>query len=378
MTSTNRLVGALAVIGLVAAACSSGTLETSNQAEVIPADATIDEVDAAEPDALVDNTTTTEPQAITSTTIQETTTTVPEPTLCSGGAGAPGFETAPFWSDGDERTFEIVIMKEDSRTGTNGSSTTPYTVSATANEAGLITYEMTAGDSALDTFGVSADDPRIARIIDEIPKEHLVYTVDKETGAIEVQNIEEVRANVIETASLVLPLIAESSPADPASESLLAELDEFLETYASLPDESIAALFSQRAQILHFFDGISMGEGEQFEAESFLPNVFGGETIPAIDITKHRPELDDEGCEVVEHTVFPNPSELTRILSETFAGAFDVNNVDPEEFLRVENIATLQFDNGIGRVRRITATQELTIDGASRTETLVITDISEQ
>ncbi len=384
MTSRNRLVGVVAVVGILAAACSGESVETAAQDEVTTDAGDIVEVNDDGADSAVAFTTTTEPQAVSTTTASETTvpattapapettTTTPEGALCSGGPGEPGLEIAAFWPDGEERNFEVLLQDEDPRPGRSGSSTTPYTVTSTTSDAGDVVYEMLAGESQLDETATALDSAT-QQLIDDLPRERVVYTVDPLYGAIDVQNIDEVRATVLETASIL-------SSVDTGSEG--ASFEQVSDFYNSLPDEAIASIFSERAAVLHYFDGSVLGEGEVITAEDALPNNFGGEPFPAIATITHLPGVDDEGCEVIELIVVPEPIGFSQLLTETLGDTFgaEVNVDDPQfdELLQIENSVTLRFDNGENRIRQITATQSLTAEGLTTVETLMMTDITDR
>ena len=370
---------------MIAAACSGETLETAAQQEAAADTGAIAETsNEGSADSEVATTTTADPEAASPTTLPETTvpeTTVPETTtpetttvletttapqsatLCSGGSGEPGLEVALFWSDGEERSYEIVIAEDDPRPGRGGSSTTPYTVTANTDANGLLVYEMTAGETELD----GALDPVTAQILSESPREHLVYTFNPLQGTIDVQNIDELRANIIEATSLLSSLDSESG-----AESF----QQIIEVYNSLPDNEIAAIFSERAQALHHFDGTVLYDGDQLQGADVLPNPFGGEPFTGISTITHMPELDAEGCEVVEINTVLDPENAARVLSDTLGTTFDIDAPDFDAIIAIENTVTLQFDNGTNRVRRVSAVQELTVEGLMASESLIITDVT--
>lgn len=289
--------------------------------------------------------------------------------LCGQGPDLDGIDVPVSWPIGEPRTIEVRIEKEDPRPGRSGSSTTSFTLTAIeATDEGTI-FEWLAGETDLSALGIP-DIVDLDPFLDRIPRERIVYLIDDFGVFAEVQNVDEIRANALQSLDVVRDIDPRAAQ-DGAFEQIRT-------LYTSMDDSSIVATFAERPLVFHAFDGFDLDEGEIVMGDDVLPNAFGGEPFPAIVTVSHVPGYDADGCEVVVVRTVPDPTQFGRILFETLNTTFD-GEFDPEEDadeigdFAVENVVTLQFDNSMNSVRRIVATQEVTAGGQTRLDTTTMT-----
>lgn len=286
--------------------------------------------------------------------------------LCTAGDPVDGIAVPAFGQAGEVRELVLEIANDDPRTGATGPSSTPYTLTTLATDDTGTIYDWLAGSTDLSAVGFT-DSAGLDGLLEDLPRERIIYRIDNSGAFAEVQNIDEVRSNIVESVELLRTI---------APESELGTLDQTLALYQSLDDDAIIATFAERPRIIHRFDGMSLDEGQVLEGQSSLPNGLGGPPFPAVVTVSHLPGLDAQGCEVIEIQTVPDPVEFDRIMRESLGAALDVDTPEFEFEFDVRSTTTLQFDNGANRVRRIVSSETVAVAGDSVTESTTITDIT--
>lgn len=188
------------------------------------------------------------------------------------------------------------------------------------------------------------------------PYEYSVGTLGGYSG---ITNPEVVRADLVDFFERIAAV-------DPAlSEAGTAELE-------LLSDEAVAEISGGRIGVFHLFDDAFLTtRPEGFE--SLIPNLFGGEPLPAVGAVGIANVRDDGGCVLLEFRLTADSASIDAVLGELAEDPL----VDPAELptgdIVIESLVQAQFDAARQRIVRAVSRNTATIDLDSNVDISVIT-----
>ncbi len=301
-----------------------------------------------------------------------------ETALCTAAPESTTFVvTLPPWSDGAQRTLEVQSGRQDTSGGFPPDLIlTPVhlTVEASADDGWRFLWD--AGPTLLDdlrTPQLALD--QLTPLLAEVPRERIRYRLSEDRVWLEVDNPDEIRQAALDTLDLISPWLSTMDPATFSTDSVA----QARELFATMPDEDLAQLFSQRPQLLHELEGIEIAVDAAYKFSGLLPNPFGGGPFPATTTIEVVDLIDEDSCVAIEMSVVPDPEDFARIAAETLR-----QTLATEEELRattdafeLETLVVGQYDHGSGFFRRLTATERVSFESEEIIETTIITDVTE-
>ena len=208
-------------------------------------------------------------------------------------------------------------------------------------------------------------------LFERLPRDRIEYAIDNLALVVEVDNVEEIRANLFETAELIRPAFTDD------------EYDAVIGLYESLSDDDLIAIVTGRLQAYHLLEGYALTTDDVIEYEDRLANFLGGEPFPATTTVRIVEMVDADGCVLLEQVSTPDPAEFSRILAESLVEAGLAEPEDIEEAadafgsLSIETVARAQFDFESGLLWRFRSVETVSDGIAEETETLTILDVTE-
>ncbi|MDA3038379.1 MAG: hypothetical protein O3C27_02415 [Actinomycetota bacterium] len=281
----------------------------------------------------------------------------------------------PPWSDGVVRDLLFERSRRDSRTRDleRFVGVTPVRLTV-AEAAGRLSFSWESESTVFDesTFFRDMGAVEMIAVLDSLPPPSLRYSVSGERG-VEIENIEDLRA---------WPAKFLRSFASASSESeRLEQVEQVEQMYAAMPSEVIAERFADLPGLLHYLDGSEFRPGEVREVPDLVPNLLGGEPIPATTRHEVLDLIDDDGCVAIKVRTVPDTEAFTAVVLETLRqrlpGSLTEEDLRAElGRLEIELTTIAQFDVGSGFVRRVTSTQRIGSGSHIRIDTTVITDMT--
>ncbi|MCP4959198.1 MAG: hypothetical protein GY925_08005 [Actinomycetia bacterium] len=322
------------------------------------------------------------PDQVATSVPATTTTSSGEPPSAAGlcDAAPPGTTEIAIsspWEVGMVRELELQIGKRNStRPSLEGLSSTPVTLTVIGEDAGGWVLRWEAGTTSLEALGLPQSlAAEAAEGLEDLPRLVIDYRVDEfgfYAGVVDPAALRTYVNDVFDWMAVTLP--------DPGFDT--GEVQDF---FAGLPDEGFEQMFTQDLQVFHGFGEIAIFVDEVLEFDDLLPNAFGGAAFPAVTTLAVIDLVDDSGCAAIQIRTTPDPDQFVRILGETLRETLpDVyGDMSDEEMLaeagdlEIENVVVVQVDAGSGSVRRVTATQAFESATEGRTDTKIVTDITD-
>lgn len=273
---------------------------------------------------------------------------------------------------GDIRQFEVESGRSGVDVGAGALAVTPVELEVLSTGPG---ETQLVWRSDLTDVVVAGADPATAEMVEdmaaELPAADIVYSIDRDHRFLGIENTAELR----EAMLVAFDLLVERGVM-PEGDALAATRSLFV----NLPDAQLGQLLSEDIQVLHLFDGVQLAAGERVEFDDRLPNAFGGDPFPALTVVELTRMVDEDGCVEIVQTTTPDPASFAAILTDSLArselspgdGGVDLTDLDFD----IENGIVAQYDHATGRLRQVRATQRITVDGSTRTDTLIIRDVT--
>ncbi|MCP3938647.1 MAG: hypothetical protein GY708_25135 [Actinomycetia bacterium] len=261
-------------------------------------------------------------------------------------------EIWPPYEVGQPRDLVVVIKRVGRGTLTEDIfSTTPVVLTPIEqlSDGGHV-FDWLAEATSLDNVGLGSFGAMIADdMLEDLPREHIVYEVDGFGYMGPVHNVEDLRSGLAAVIEL-LDRFIESDDESIAADAL-----------AQASDDRLVAMMTQRIQAFHLLDGSLLDPDEWSEVEAELPTAFSAEPLDALLRLSVLDDEDADGCLLVEHSLLPEPASLVEFIFDLMTGfsgeepsAQDLAELsDFAEAARVEIVTTFQVDPTSGFIRRV-------------------------
>ncbi len=241
-----------------------------------------------------------------------------------------------------------------------------------ADDQGWI-LEWAQGGSVLEGFGLP---PQLAEqmqpFLEDAELPPIRYRLFDDGVLGDVENVDDLRSALLNTMQAISKA---SGGSDPTVTQLIG-------VYEGMSDSDLALLMTEPMQIYHFFDGVAVDVSAGEVDETALPNVFGGDPIPAIARLEVETLADEGDCVVLRHVTEIDSERAAPIIAESLATTFGASSDRSAEFetfmsqLRIENTIRVRIDGATGRVVESVGSQVASSGDEEQTETTTIRDLS--
>ncbi len=274
----------------------------------------------------------------------------------------------PEWQVGSTRVLEVRAWNGGAESG--GATVTSVMLDVVEGQTQGVNLVWQSGETEVDAGDQPASEAaQYDEIFAKLPKLRFEYSLNQDRAWVGLTNADEVRAS----ANTTLAVLQEIAGGTTGVEASFTQYDR-------MTDEEFGLAIADEPRQFHRFENLALRLGQDFEFETTLPNILGGDPFPAITTTRIVEIVDKDGCVSLEAVTIPDPDHFGPIRDASISLAFP--EIEGDQLIAlidkfsVESRTTAQYDLDSTFLQQVTFSRTFTVGSETQVETRIITDVS--